>query len=127
MTEMIGQQFNYLFERIYSLMEQVMTEQDEHEIPEVIHAVSEFMRHVKTTSAFEVEDAPSDTYFEAGYHDSIAVFYPFEHNQLEFDAKDIRRYKHAWTAFLSCISTARLSRKTVEQAHKLLTETNQLF
>lgn len=127
MTEIIGKQFNYLFQRIYSLMEQVMTEQDEHEIPEVIHAVSEFMRHVKTTSAFEVEDASSDTYFEAGYHDSIAVFYPFEHKQLEFDANVIRRYKHAWTAFLRCISNSQLSRKIVKQAHKLLTETNQLF
>jgi hypothetical protein len=87
MTESIAETLNEIFEETYLLLDDIL------ENPIYCHddfddfkeAMINFMDNVRTRDAWVKDDDEEDddeSYFEAGYHDSTAVFYPFKNDEL---------------------------------------------
>jgi hypothetical protein len=80
MTENKSKLLNNIFEEIYLLMETILENPNYYGCIEF--EVVNFTDNIRTTDPDELdEDSDFESYFEAGYHGSTIVFYPFNQHE----------------------------------------------
>lgn len=132
MTQTYGKQINNLFEKIYHLFEDAIM------IPEYLNldnhniqnTIIEFMDDTRIEGEWDMTDEDRQgfgtVYFEAGYHDSNAVYYPFK------DTNDIDKIKlnelfDTWENALECIIDECKEEENVRAAELLLQQLKAIY
>ena len=127
----IGKEINKFFEQVYHLFE------DSIMIPEYLNlddqyiqdTIIKFMDSCKIEGEWDMTDEDREgfgtVYFEAGYHDSNAVYYPFE------DTNDINKFafnelSDVWESALECIVEKCDNEEQVNEAENLLKQLDDI-
>lgn len=127
----IGKEINKFFEQVYHLFE------DSIMIPEYLNlddqyiqdTIIKFMDSCKIEGEWDMTDEDrvgfGIVYFEAGYHDSNAVYYPFE------DTNDINKFEFnelsdVWESALECIVEKCDNEEQVNEAENLLKQLDDI-
>jgi hypothetical protein len=134
MTELLGKQLNFLFQRMYTLTEEVLLElkaSDDfvtynYNNEQLKTGVTNFIASITTAKEPWSEDN-NGHFFEAGYHDYIRVFYPFADDQMIFDKTLMYNYKNNWITYLRCVTKYATNVNNSLYAFKLQTELCTLF
>lgn len=130
MSVTTGKQLNNLFEKIYVLFENTIISSTYLTSDQYVqNTIIEFMDLVEIKSEWELDDAEREgfgkIYFESGYHDSNAVYYPFE------DTNDIGIFKYStlsdvWESALECIIEYCDEEEHIDTAKDLMRQLNEI-
>ena len=130
MSATIGKQINNIFEQVYNLFEESIIPKYLNIENQIIqNTIYDFMNSVKIESEWDMTDEDREglnkVYFESGYHDSDAVYYPFE------DTNDIGIFKFNtlssdWELALECIIDECDDEEDVNTAKDLLNQLKEI-
>jgi len=102
MTETKSKLLNNIFVEIYLLMENILQTTVYYDFIEF--EVENFTNNIRTTDPYELdEDDDFESYFEAGYHDSTIVFYPFNNDEDIHDKTFVLQETNPWSNLLLSI------------------------
>jgi hypothetical protein len=110
MSEMNAKSLNQVFEQTYMLMDSIM-ENPEHcdrtasgKYRNFARAIDYFTSNIRVEDAWSRNDEGHDdnNYFEAGYHESSAIFYPFSENETP-EKDDVIHETRKWLELLESI------------------------
>lgn len=132
MSQTYGKQINKIFEKIYHLFE------DSIMIPDYLNldnyniksTIIEFMDNAVIESEWNMTDEDRQgfgtVYFEAGYHDSDAVYYPFE-DKNDIDKIKFNKLCDTWENALECIIDECKEEENVQAAEELLQQLKAIY
>ena len=123
---MTGKQLNALFERLYRLNEELVRMLESYNNDNLNQCVMSFMKHVRTEDAWTKSET-QDPYFEAGYHDSIRVFYPFKDEQTSFDKNELKQNQKLWKTFLQSVANCSIDKNMKSKALEIECDLIVLF
>lgn len=127
----IGKEINKFFEQVYHLFE------DSIMIPEYLNlddqyiqdTIIKFMDSCKIEGEWDMTDEDREgfgtVYFEAGYHDSNAVYYPFEDTN-EINKFAFNELSGVWESALECIVEKCDNDEQVNEAENLLKQLDDI-
>jgi hypothetical protein len=117
---------NEIFEEIYVLMENILQNSDYYDF--IAFEVENFTNNIRTEDPDELdEDADFESYFEAGYHGSTIVFYPFNHAEDLPSKTFVLEETEDWSSLLLIISHEIPEKKYKKEALDINTKLTNLI